>query len=389
MGATFLTGAAILHDGAWLHGHGVMVQGGVIRAVLPENEPVSGMRIALPPGSLLSPGLIDVQVNGGGGLLFNDNPSAATARAIAAAHRRLGTTSILPTLITDTPEVFTCAVAAAETGAGVLGVHFEGPFLRQARPGVHHASLIRPPEEADLLCLSALAERLDGPVLITLAPETVPPDMLRRLRAAGLVLSAGHSAATFEQCEAALAAGVTGFTHLFNAMPPPAARAPGIVAAALLHTHAWCGVIADGIHVHPAMLRLLLASRAANRVMLVSDAMPPTGTDDEVFELQGRTIYRKDGCLKAADGTLAGADLCLMEAVRRAVSLMGVSPAQALTMASEVPANFLGLADTVGSIAPGRRADMVLLTETLEVIGTWLAGYWEGERVFGGGGSDG
>ncbi len=366
-----------------------MVQGGVIRAVLPEQEDVAGQRIALPAGSMLAPGLVDVQVNGGGGLLFNDDPSAEAARAIAAAHRRLGTTSILPTLITDTPWMFARAALAAETGAGVIGLHFEGPFLSQARPGVHNAALIRAPEETDLVCLEALAARLDGPVLLTLAPETVAPDTLRRLRAAGLVLSAGHSAATFEQCEAALAAGVTGFTHLFNAMPPPAARAPGIVAAALLHTQAWCGVIADGIHVHPAMLRLLLASRAPGRVMLVSDAMPPAGTDDAVFELQGRAILRKDGCLRAADGTLAGADLCLMEAVRRAVSLMGVSPAEALTMASAVPAEFLGLTDRLGSIAPGRRADMVLLTEGLDVIGTWLAGVWDGEAVFARGGGDG
>jgi len=389
LGATFLTGAAILHEGAWLHGHGVMVQGGVIRAVLPEREDVAGRRIALPAGSLLAPGLVDVQVNGGGGVLFNDDPRAEAARAIAAAHRRLGTTAILPTLITDTPELFARAAAAAETGAGVVGLHFEGPFLSQARPGVHKAALIRAPEERDVLCLEALAGRLDGPVLLTLAPETVAPDTLRRLRAAGLVLSAGHSAATFEQCEAAIAAGVTGFTHLFNAMPPLSARAPGIVAAALLHTQAWCGVIADGVHVHPALLRLLLASRAGGRVMLVSDAMPPTGTAGTVFELQGRSIYRSEGCLRTADGTLAGADLCLMEAVRRAVSLMGISPAQALGMASEVPAAFLGLEDSVGSIATGRRADMVLLTEGLEVIGTWLAGEWDGEEVFGRGGGDG
>jgi N-acetylglucosamine-6-phosphate deacetylase len=388
LGATFLTGAAILHAGAWLHGHGVMVQGGVIRAVLPEQEDVAGSRIALPAGSLLAPGLLDVQVNGGGGLLFNDDPSAEAARAIAATHRRLGTTSILPTLITDTPEMLTRAALAAETGAGVIGLHVEGPFLSQARPGVHQAALIRAPEESDLLCLSQLAARLDGPVLLTLAPETVSPEMLRRLRGAGVVLSAGHSAATFEQCEAALAAGVTGFTHLFNAMPPPSARAPGIVAAALLNTQAWCGVIADGIHVHPAMLRLLRASRPG-RVMLVSDAMPPTGTDTEVFELQGRTIYRREGCLRAADGTLAGADLCLMEAVRRAVSLMGISPAQALTMASEVPADFLGVGCRLGHLAPGRRADMVLLTEGLDVIGTWLAGSWDGEEVLAGGGGDG
>jgi len=384
----FLTGAAVLQGATWLHGHGVLVQGGVIRAVLPAEAEVQAPRTRLPPGSKLAPGLIDVQVNGGGGILFNDNPSAEAARAIAAAHRKLGTTAILPTLITDTKPLFTRAMEAAETGQGVIGIHFEGPFLSAARPGVHPAALIRPPDEDDVQRLEVLAARLDGAVLLTLAPETVPSEQLRRLLAAGLVLSAGHSAASFEQTEAALAAGVTGFTHMFNAMPAPAARAPGIAAAALLHLQAWCGVIADGIHVHPAMLRLLLASRPADRVMLVSDAMPPTGTDDTVFNLQGRTIFRGNGCLVTADGTLAGADICLMEAVRRMVRLTGISDAQALTMASEVPAAFLGLGERFGSIAPGRQADMVLLTHELEVIGTWLAGDWQGEAVFAGGGGD-
>jgi N-acetylglucosamine-6-phosphate deacetylase len=247
---------------------------------------------------------------------------------------------------------------------------------------VHPAALIRPPDEGDLQRLERLAARLDGAVLMTLAPETVQCNDMRRLRRAGLVLSAGHSAASLEQCEAALEAGMTGFTHIFNAMPPPAARAPGIVAAALLHAEAWCGVIADGVHVHPAMVRLLMASKPANRVMLVSDAMPPTGTEEAAFELQGQIISRRDGCLLTAAGILAGADLCLMEAVRRAIRLVGVGEAQALTMASEVPAAFLGVAERFGSIAPGRQADMVLLTEGLEVIGTWLAGDWEGEAIF-------
>jgi N-acetylglucosamine-6-phosphate deacetylase len=380
--AVFLTGAAILQGESWLEGHGVLVAEGRIAAILPQGETVAADRVVLPLHSLLAPGLVDVQVNGGGGILFNDDPSPDAARAIAAAHRRLGTTAILPTLITDTPAVFSRAASAAQIGPGVIGIHFEGPFLGPARPGVHQAALIRPPNEADIACLEGLAARLGGPVLLTLAPETVDSATLRRLRAAGLVLSAGHSAASFEQCEAAIADGVTGFTHLFNAMPPPAARAPGPVAAALLHKEVWCGVIADGIHVHPAMLRLLLATRPAERIMLVSDSMPPAGTDDFEFQLQGRTIFRKDGCLMTGDGILAGADLCLMEAVRRAVRLMGVSLAQALGMASAVPARFLGVADRVGSIAPGLQADMVLLGDDLSVMGTWLAGVWEKAVLF-------
>jgi N-acetylglucosamine-6-phosphate deacetylase len=379
MSARFLTGASILCDGIWQTGKGLLLEDGFITAVLPDDAGVAAEQVSLPPGSLLAPGLIDIQVNGGGGLLFNDAPTAHTARAIAASHRRLGTTGILPTLITDTPEKFTCAAAEAAIGEGVLGIHFEGPFLGPSRPGVHPAHLIRPPNEADLACLEALAQRLPGAVLLTVAPETVDAPTLRRLRAANIILSAGHSAAAFELTESAIEAGMSGFTHIFNAMPAPAAREPGMVAAALLNPDTWCGVIADGFHVHPAMLRLLQASRPTEKIILVSDAMPPTGTDDEAFDLQGRRIYRREGRLVTEDGVLAGADICLAEAVRRAVELFGISSAQALGMASAAPAAFLGIGHVRGRIVPGYAADLVLLTEELEVLGTWLAG----ERDFG------
>jgi N-acetylglucosamine-6-phosphate deacetylase len=245
---------------------------------------------------------------------------------------------------------------------------------RKNRSGVHQAALIRAPEEADLVCLEALARRLPGPVLLTVAPETVDPPTLRRLREAGIVLSAGHSAAAFDVTQAALAAGLSGFTHLFNAMPPLSARQPGIAAAALLHPDSWCGVIADGIHVHPAMLCLLLASRPADKIILVSDAMPPAGTEATSFDLQGRTIHRREGRLVTEDGILAGADLSLAQAVRRAVEFLGISAAEALGMASSAPAAFLGIDTMRGHIKPGYIADLVLLTEGLEVLGTWLAG---------------
>jgi len=372
MTAHFLTNAAVLSEGVWHTGQGVLLEGGLIRAVLPERADVAAKRISLPSGSLLAPGLIDIQVNGGGGVLFNDAPTYEAARRIAAAHRQLGTTGILPTLITDTSQRFFQAADAAALGDGVLGIHFEGPFLGPSRPGVHPAALIRAPEEADLACLEALAQRL--PVLLTIAPETVDVPTLRRLHAAGIVLSAGHSAASFEVTEAAIAAGVTGFTHVFNAMPPLASRAPGVAAAALLHPHSFCGVIADGIHVHPAMLRLLLATRPAEKIILVSDSMPPAGTDAASFDLLGRVIFRRDGRLMTEDGILAGADLCLAEAVRRAVGYLGITSAQAICMASSAPAAFLGIDGVRGHIRPGYAADLVLLTERLDVLGTWVAG---------------
>ncbi len=377
MSATFLTGADLLIDGDWATGFGVLVEHDRIAAVLPAGARPAAAHIALPPGTLLAPGLVDAQVNGGGGLLFNDAPTQATARAIAAAHRALGTTAILPTLITDTPDVLRLAAALRpEPAAGIAGLHFEGPFLGPTRPGVHRAALIRPPDETDLLLLEALAQVC--PVLLTVAPETVPDAQLARLAAAGIVLSAGHSAATAERTAQALAAGITGFTHLFNAMPPLAAREPGIAASALADATAWCGVIADGIHVHPAMLRLLLAAKPT-RTLLVSDAMPPTGTALTEFRLQGRVIHRSGGALRTADGTLAGADICLADAVRFCVRYLGLPSAQALTLATAAPADFLRLAGCRGRIAPGLQADLVLLTPDLAVLGTWLAGAWQGE----------
>ncbi len=375
MPAFFLTGAKLLADGAWLAGHGVLVEGARIAAILPDAAQPAARRIALPAGSLLCPGLIDVQVNGGGGALFNAQPDQATARRIAAAHRRLGTTSILPTLITDTPETMQAA-AAVQAEPGILGLHFEGPFLSRERPGVHRAELIRTPDEADLAFLISLASRTR--VMLTVAPESVADAQLARLAASGVILSAGHSAASYERTADALAAGITGFTHLFNAMPPLAARAPGIAAAALASADAWCGVIADGIHVHPAMLHLLLAARP-DRTLLVSDAMPPTGTDATGFHLQGRFIHRAGGALRTADGTLAGADICLADAVRFCVRALGLPSAQALGLATVAPASFLGVSASHGRIAPGLQADLLLLTDTLDVLGTWLAGAWDGE----------
>ena len=236
---------------------------------------------------------------------------------------------------------------------------------------MHRAELIRAPDADDLDLLEQVARQ--GPVLLTIAPEMVPDDALARLARAGVVLSAGHSAASFERTEAAVGSGVSGFTHLFNAMPPLAARSPGIAAAALATPGTWCGVIADGIHVHPAMLRLVLGAKAG-RVVLVSDAMPPTGTDSASFELQGRTIHRAHGALRTADGTLAGADICLADAVRFCVRALGLPIAEALMLATAAPADFLGVSATHGRLGVGLRADFVLFSPALAVLQVWQEG---------------
>jgi len=372
MDPVFLFGCPILIGHQAEPGHGLLIEGGHITAILPDSASPAARRHNLPPDALLAPGLIDIQVNGGGGILFNDHPTADAARDIARAHRRLGTTAIFPTLITSDPDTFAQAAAAARQFSpdhGLAGIHFEGPFLSPKRPGVHRADLIRPPAQADLAALTALAPTL--PVLLTAAPEAAPSAIWDRLVAAGVTLSAGHSAASYE----AVAAAFTGATHVFNAMSPPTARDPGLVAATLLSDR-YAGIILDGHHVHPAMLRLLAATKAASRIVLVSDSMSPAGTDATEFMLQGRRILRRGGLLTTEDGTLAGADLSLAQAVRNAITLLGVTREAAIAMASTNPASFLRL-PRHGSIAVGYRADLILLTPANDVAGTWLGGVWE------------
>ena len=372
--ARVFTGEHILDD------HALLVEGGRILDVVPAGAIPGGIR--LDERHLLAPGLIDVQVNGGGGVLFNDTPTLEGALAIAAAHRRLGTTLLLPTVITDTPEIMAAAAeaaaqAAAIPGSGVRGIHLEGPFFNPERAGVHPCHLFRAPDARDLDALCALPARFapfGGRVILTLAPEQVPLEAIARLAAAGVRVCGGHSAASLECCEAALRAGMTGFTHLFNAMPPLVSRAPGIALAAITDPTSYCGIIADGIHVHPAMLRLALATKAADRIMLVSDAMPSAGTALTEFMVQGRRVLRRDGRLQTEDGVLAGADLDLAQAVRQAVALLGVSTEAALRMASLIPARFLGLDDRLGRLAPGFEADMVLFDESLHVQASWVGG---------------
>jgi len=368
---TVFNGTRLLQD------HAVIVDGDRIEAVCPRHQLPEGLTVTeRPADEWLAPGFIDIQVNGGGDVLLNDSPTAAAMRTIAAAHRRYGTTSVLPTLITDRPEKMQAALAAARdipAGAGILGLHLEGPFLSPEKPGVHDPALIRPPtqDDVDMLAQSGLAV-----TLVTLAPECVPATFLTTLARRGVRLSLGHSMATYEQTKAALAAGVTGFTHLFNAMRPLQSREPGPIAAALESADASFGMIVDGAHVHPAMLRLAL--RGAGRPMLVTDAMPPVGGQAPNFRLGARTATRSGAHCTLPDGTLAGTALDMASAVRNAVRLLDCTLEQALSYATLAPARFLGVEDRVGRLAPGRRADMVaLLPSDVRVVGTWLGGSWQ------------
>ncbi len=366
-----------IFDGyGWKRDAAVLIRDGCIAAVAGDGDiPEGWPRRRLPPNVLLAPGFIDLQVNGGGGILLNDDPTPQAMQAIARAHRRFGTTACLPTLITAPRQVTLAAVAAARAAAGmdgVLGVHLEGPFISPARPGVHRADLIATATWSDLDWLGDLAGA--GASMITLAPERLPDGFLRRLAETGVRIAVGHSEASAETVLQAIADGVSGVTHLFNAMPPLAARQPGIVGAALAERRLTAGIIADGIHVYPTALRAAFAAKGADRIALVTDAMPTVGTDIDEFQLMGRTIARRQGRLCADDGTLAGAHLTMAEAVRNAVNLAKLPLGDALRAASRTPAEFLGLAGERGVLIPGARADMVALTAELDVLATWVNG---------------
>jgi len=368
--------ADTVFDGVALHRHaGVVIAGDTIRDVtpaasLPRDIPMT----SLPEHLWLAPGFIDLQVNGGGDILFNDLPTPAGITAIAAAHRRFGTTAFLPTLITDTREKMHAAreavAVAMATEPSVLGIHFEGPFLSPERAGVHDPALMRGFDADDI---GFLTSPFPGATLVTLAPETVPEGPIAALAQAGICVALGHSAATYEQTRAALAQGLTGFTHLFNAMPPLAAREPGPIAAALETAAAWYGLIVDGVHVAPATIRLAL--RGLGQPVLVTDAMPPVGGKQGEFWLQGRAIRTRDGKLMDGQGRLAGSLLDMASAVRNCVHLLDMPLPEALRMASTAPARAIGLGGRLGRLMPGYRADIVALDPVaVRVVGSWVAG---------------
>jgi N-acetylglucosamine-6-phosphate deacetylase len=360
----------------WQRDTAVMVRDGRIVGLASPGEIPSGWaQSRVPAGVFVTAGFIDLQVNGGGGVLLNDQPTADGMRAIARAHRRYGTTACLPTLITDTREQMRSAIAAARSVAGsdgVLGLHLEGPFISPQRPGVHRPDRIVQPRAGDLEQLCELAGA--GHSLVTLAPECVPAGFVMTLASAGVRVSIGHSEASAAIVAQAVAEGATGVTHLFNAMSPFSARDPGIVGTALSEPRLTAGLIVDGIHVDPVSVRTAFAAKGADRIALVTDAMPTVGTSLDRFNLVGRAIKLVNGRLTTEEGTLAGAHLDMASAVRNAVRLAKVPLEDALRAASLTPAQFLGIENERGAIVPGARADLVALTDTLTVAATWIDG---------------
>jgi len=369
------TNGKLLTDAGIENNRTLLVRNGRIEAITGAKELAGIDRIIDLGGKLLAPGFIDVQVNGGGGVLFNDDPSVASIAAIGKTHRRFGTTGFLPTLISDDLDVVARAIEATRAAIesrvpGVLGIHIEGPFLNAERRGVHDAGKLR---SLDAAAVKLLSTPHGGLTMVTLAPERTTPELIRALNDAGVIVSAGHTNATFAELQPALAAGLRGFTHLFNAMSPLTAREPGAVGAALAADNAWCGLIIDGHHVHPEVMKLALRSKRHDHFMLVTDAMPSVGSSLESFHIQGRLITVIGDKIVDEDGRLAGAHLDMATAVRNAVKLLGLKLADALLMGSRNPAEFLRLEDQ-GRIAPGQRANLVALDEDARVSNTWIDG---------------
>ncbi len=362
-----------LFDGVKItHNKFVVVEDGRI-AQISEKQPQGEV---LKLSGLLCPGFVDTQVNGGGGVLLNQSPTLDTLDKMSRAHLAYGTTSMLPTVITDNFDVMQSAANAVATSivsgsSLVVGIHFEGPHLSTAKKGIHPETHIRGLSEKEF----ALFTRKDiGKVLVTLAPENVSPEDITKLVNSGVTVSLGHSNANADLVQQAIDAGATGFTHLFNAMSPLQSRDPGMVGTALSDQDSFCGMIVDFHHVHPVACQLAIKCKSAKHIMLVTDAMSHVGSVHTSLPYGDTQITLQDGKLTVPDGTLAGSALDMISAVKNCHQRLALSLEESLLMATNTPAQFLGLEKQVGNLAPGAVANMLLLDNDLSIKARWING---------------
>jgi N-acetylglucosamine-6-phosphate deacetylase len=375
MTKTALIGADILTPSGWLDCAAVIVDGPLISDIVPLTELPDDVRPQVLAGGKLIPGFIDTQVNGGGGVLFNEAPTVETLVTMAAAHRQFGTTAMLPTLISDDLGTVAAAIAAVDQAMGegvpgIIGIHLEGPFLNAGKKGIHDATKFKTLDAAAIDLLSSLKH---GKTLVTLAPELAPPGAIRALTERGVIVAAGHSLASYEDMERAIGEGLTGVTHLYNAMTQMEGRKPGVVGAAFANS-LYAGLIVDGHHVHPASMVAAYQALGPERLMLVTDAMSTVGSSQRAFMLGDVLIREEFGALRGPDGTLAGAAISMIDAIHNACDMMKLDLTAASMMASRTPAAFLGLSHQRGSLAPGMVADLIHLGHNDNVQSTWING---------------
>ena len=371
---------ATIFDGFNRHlNSALIIMNGKVVEIIPEEKVDPTTDQIVLAGGLLTPGFVDLQVNGGGGVLFNDNPSLENLKTICEAHAKLGTTSIMPTLISDSPEVHKRAISVIIDALyypikGLVGLHLEGPHLAVARKGAHEERFIRPMKELDCLELESLANKVRN-LMLTIAPEAVSPQQITRLSNAGAVISLGHTDCTFNQAADAVDAGATCATHLFNAMSPFGSREPGLVGAVLNSGKLFSGIIADGFHVNKISINLALqAKKAPGALFLVSDSMSTVGSEQTHFFLNDRLITRSQGKLILEDGALAGADISLSDSVRYMVNEVGILQDDAIRMASLIPAKVLGMESEIGCLVPDAQADFLWMKNDLEIEKVWVGG---------------
>lgn len=368
---------AILFDGEQTHHNAFLVVNDQHIETVSMSRPDGPFEYSIDMNNqIIAPGFIDLQVNGGGGVLLNDQPTPEGIRAIVEAHQRFGTVAMLPTLISDSLDKMKTAVQATEYAishrqAGVLGIHLEGPFLNPVRKGVHNAEFFQP-LPASMVAFLAAAKA--GEILLTLAPEQSERDTIEAASKAGVHVFAGHTGADYQQTKAGLTAGIKGFTHLFNAMTPMTSRAPGVVGAALEDSDSWCGIIVDGFHVDPTTLKVAIAAKPKGKILLVTDAMPTVGMVDKQFTLNGETIRAKNGRCATANDTLAGSDLDMITAVQNTVNWLGIEWQEAIRMASTYPAQAIGVDHQLGFLKPKFLASFVVLNKDLNLTEVWVEG---------------
>lgn len=375
MQTIFINGS--IFDGEITHTNkALIIDNGSVNSIVPSSQISRDDNTYNLEGGIIAPGFIDLQVNGGGGVMFNDAPNITTLRTMIESHRTFGTTNLFPTLISTNWDTMIEAAGAVRSAIheglpGICGIHFEGPYLSKERKGVHDETIIR---SLDKGAIELLSSQDMGTVITTIAPENVPNDAIITLHKNGVKICAGHSAATYEEMQQAFECGVEGITHLFNAMSQFESRSPGVVGAALENRDCWCGIIVDGYHTHQATLRTALKAKPMGKMILITDAMATVGATDKKFILNGEEIVAKDGRCATANGTLAGSDLDMASAVRNTVKMLRQPVGEALRMASLYPAQFIGMSDFLGRISPGYQADLVHLSKDLIPINTWIGG---------------
>ena len=371
---------ADIFDGSIYHANSALLtDGNIVVGIEPLDNIPAGMSMVNLNGGLLTPGFIDLQVNGGGGALFNDDPTMQSIETICSTHANFGTTALLPTLITDQQDVMKQAVEAGieafeNNVPGFQGLHFEGPHLSNERNGAHQQRFIRPMSDKDVVLLCETRKLLPN-LMVTVAPEAVANDQITELTQAGICISLGHTNTSAECAASSFRAGARAVTHLYNAMSGLNHREIGLVGAALVAENIFAGLIADGHHVSPEAITIAFRAKAkSTKLFLVTDAMSTVGTAQEQFELNGRKIERKAGKLTLEDGTLAGADLDMITAVKFMAANTPIPFEETLKMASLYPAQCLGIESNHGRLAQGSNANFVHLDDAHNIQGVWING---------------